>query len=389
MKRIAFWSILFLTCACRSAVVIYDTNVTVQTFAGSGFPGLVNGVGVETMFHTPYAICIDSKSNLFVTDFNNGCIRKITPDATVTTFVTQGGGRMAIDRDDNIWFGGGGLLAKVNPAGVVTTTNIGLFIDYRDGFACDSFNNIYFVTGERIWRFKTNGLLEVFAGSGSIGHQDGTGIFTSFNNPQGLAFDQADNLFVADSDNHLVRKITPNQVVTTYAGFLAGDYVDGSVTNASFGYLNGIAVDTAGNVFVVGEWSVRRISPQGMVTTVAGGPNGGYQNGPGDVARFRGAVNLAVSRSGEIFVPDRADERIRKITAPQTVQISASQLTLRTYAGITVTGIVGRAYRIESSTLANTNWFPETVLVLPSSPYLWIDTTPFGTRKFYRAFLLP
>jgi hypothetical protein len=386
-------------------VYIYDTNVTVQTFAGSGFTGYYDGVAVETMFYTPYDICVDSKSNFFVSDLNNYRIRKITPDAVVTTFLGGGTGspqvgtnaaltgppgRLAIDCFDNLWFADGGWLAKVTPDAVLMRTNLGVSMDYFSGFACDSTGNVYFASGQRIMRYTTNCLLETFVGSGNVGYQDGTGIFTAFNEPRGLAFDQADNLFVADSLNWLIRKITPSRVVSTYAGTPhVNDYRDGPSTNASFHYLGGIAADSAGNVFVAGEWNVRRISPQGTVTTVAGSDVGGFQNGAGNIAQFQGIINLVVTRSGDTFTPDRADQRIRRITAPQVLQVSNSFLSLHTYAGLTVTGNVGRTYRIESSSVVNTNWTTETTIALPSSPYLWFDPTPIASKKFYRAFLLP
>src|ERR1043166_7850879 len=92
MRRLFLFWLVFAPVVCQSAVYIYDTNVTVQTFAGSGFTGYHDGVGVETMFYTPYDICVDSKSNFFVSDLNNYRIRKITPDAIVTTFLGGGSG---------------------------------------------------------------------------------------------------------------------------------------------------------------------------------------------------------------------------------------------------------------------------------------------------------
>ena len=391
--------------SCQSAIFIYDTNVTVQTFAGSGFTGYHDGVGIETMFYSPYGICIDSKSNFFVSDLNNFRIRKITSGGVVTTFLGGGTGspqigtnaalttppgHLTLDHLDNLWFADGGWLAKVTPDAILTRTNLGVSIGYSSGFACDSAGNIYFTSGQRIMRYLTNGLLETFAGSGNVGYQNGTGIFTAFNEPRGLAIDQADNLFVVDSQNFLIRKITPGQVVSTYAGTPhVNDYADGTTTNASFHYLEGVATDSAGNVFVAGGWSLRRISPQGMVTTVAGSDTAGYQNGAGSVALFQGTINSVVTPSGDVFITDGAGQRIRQITVPQVVQISNSALSLHTYAGITITGTVGRAYRIESSSLVNTNWAAETTMVLPFSPYVWFDPSPIGVRKFYRAFRLP
>ena len=170
---------------------IYDTNsVFVQTFAGSGFSGYLDGQGTQTMFKNPNVIAVDSASNLFVLDGNKYLIRRITPDGTVTTFagggndtagygtnasVFYGGGNgMTIDHSNTLWISTpNGFLVRVGSDAYVSSTLLrGMAVPW--GVCADSQNNVYIsdYQGNRIWRYRTNAVLEVFAGSGNSGAID-------------------------------------------------------------------------------------------------------------------------------------------------------------------------------------------------------------------------
>jgi hypothetical protein len=181
----------------------YDTNnVVVQTFAGSAFYGYLDGQGQETMFSDPTTVVSDSKSNLYVWDgWPNMRIRKIGPDATVTTFVgggNQGTGvgtnvslgnllngvvSMAVDRNDTIWLANEDLLYKITSNATVSLTN--LATGPISGMCLDSNGKIYLSIGNKIYQYiSTNGSVSVFVGSGNSGAIDGNGVFTSFNYPR-------------------------------------------------------------------------------------------------------------------------------------------------------------------------------------------------------------
>lgn len=412
MKRIFYLAVIV---AGNLYAQTYDTNnIVVQTFAGSGFSGWVDGVGTQTMFNSPSAVVVDSSSNLFVLDSNNYRIRKITPDGTVSTFA--GGGSdglpgygtnvslysyygfhsMAIDRSNVLWVptsgNGDHYFLRIGTDAYVSKTNLS-GASWWSGVCVDSGNSIYYSDcfGNRIYRYRTNGVLEVFAGSGNPGSADGNGIFTSFNNPTTLAADAADNICVWDSGNGLVRKINPNRDVVTIAGKNGpSSDTDGAGTNASFGSsISSMCVDGSGNVILACGSSIRKMTASTNVLTMAGSfTQTGYTDGAGSVARFRNAAGVCVSQ-GMIFVADAGDHRIRNLTfnpAPQPV--SGANLDLSTYPGLRITGVVGRTYRIESSP-DTTNWNTETTILLTSSPYLWIDPISLGQKKFYRAFLMP
>lgn len=390
----------------QAAAQTYDTNgVVVQTFAGSGFSGYVDGVGQQTMFNYPMSVVADSHGNLFVWDDANARIRKITPDATVTTFA--GGGNqatgigtnvsfsglffsgMTIDRNDRISMIHRFGLYRITSNATVTRPNLPL--SSPQGICSDSVGNLYIADGDnKIYRYATNGGLSVFAGSGNSGYADGNGVFTSFNLPRALAADAADNIYVWDYLNYLIRRIDQSQNVTTIAGkYGNASNADGVGTNAVFSNIYQMCFDNSGNLILACGICVRTISATTNVTTIAGSfSQASYMNGAGNLARFNGASGVCFS-GGTIYVADSSNQRIRSITNNPTAQpVLPANLQLDTYPGLQITGTVGRTYRVESSP-DTTNWTTRTTLLLTSSPYLWIDQNPVSGNKFYRALLLP
>jgi hypothetical protein len=392
----------------------YDTNNDfVQTFAGSGFSGDVNGVGVQTMFNNPNSIVADSNGNLFVCDAGNSIIRKISPDGTVSTFA--GGGNaisgygtnvnlgnlysssLAIDHSNALWFvnsGGGVFLWRIGSDGYVSrTSNATGFSGSPEtgmwgGICFDSWNNLYYAGLNTIYRLSTNGVLEVFAGSGNGGSLDGNGIFCSFSVPMSLACDSANNIYVWDSYSYKIRRIDQNQNVTTIAGSYY-ENLDGTGLNASFENVSSMCVDNLGDIILACGSCIRKIDARTNVVTIAGSfTQTGYTNGAENIARFSGANGVCIS-GGTIYVADSNNQRIRNITNNPTPQIvSGANLGIDTFAGVTITGVVGRTYQIQSAPDMNA-WTTRATLLLNSSPYLWIDQNPVSGNKFYRAILLP
>ena len=259
----------------------------------------------------------------------------------------------------------------------------------------DSLGNIYISDSynHQIYRYA-NGVISVFAGSGNQGYADGNGIFTAFNSPAALAADTANNIYVWDSGNYLIRKIDQNQNVTTFAGTYNGSYygganMDGSGTNASFSSINQMCFDHAGNLYLACGNCIRKIDAKTNVVTMAGSFTvTGYTNGAGNLARFNGAYGVCLS-GGAIFVADSINQRIRDITFnPSTQPVLPASLHLSTYPGLQIIGTVGRTYQIQASPDMNT-WNTAATVLLTSSPYLWIDQNSVSGNKFYRALLLP
>jgi len=397
----------------QSGAQFYDTNgVVVQTFAGSGFYGYLDGVGQLTMFNQPQRVTADSFGNLFVFDGGNSRIRKITPDGNVSTFAGGGAAGLPgygtnVSLDNYIGFGSGGamttdrsnalvfvsnynapMLLTIRTDGLTTVTNLpGL--DNKSGLCFDSGNNLYYsaLSANKIYRLRTNGVLEVFVGSGNAGTVDGNGIFTSFANPAALACDAADNIYVWDSGYHLIRRINQNRDVETISGRESPDE-DGVGRDADFKSISAMSSDNSGNIYLACSTSIRRITAATNVTTLAGSFSEiGYVNGEGNLARFSDASGICVV-GGTIYIADASNHRIRCITNSPTAQpVLPANLQLRTYPGLQIVGTVGRTYQVQSS--PNTNWTNRAKILLTASPYLWFDQEPVSGTKFYRALLLP
>lgn len=288
---------------------------------------------VATGFNTPAAVAIDVNGNLFVDDWGTNQIREVNAAGTVTLFA------------------GNGSAAAVNGPGAAAS------FYWPDGIITDAAGNLYI--GDQgnnlIRKITSTGAVSTFAGSGAAGATDGADIAASFNSPRGLAIDASGNIYVADQANNLIRKITPAGVVTTYAGNGTGGLTNGTGNAVSFNTPTGVGVDNLGNVYVadMGNNVIRKITPQGTVTTFATGFNAprdvrvdgsgnvyiteqngntikrispagvsttiagtgqiGSNNGNGNVATFNGPIGLVLDGKGNMFVADAGNNILRKI----------------------------------------------------------------------------
>ena len=323
----------------------------VSTFAGTaGNFGYADGAGSAAKFAEPTSLALDGAGIIYVADSINYKIRKITPSGVVSTLVTTDGtgspvgftapNGVAVDVSGNICVADtyNQLIRKVTPAGVVTNlaglapntgrtdgTGSAARFDAPQGVAVDGSGNVYVVNTSysSIRKITSSGVVTTFAGGAGQGSADGTGSTAHFNIPYGVAADGSGNVYVADTNNNTVRKITPGGVVSTLAGLaLASGSTNGTGSAARFRKPRALAVDVSGNVYVAdtGNHTIRKITPAGVVTTLAGLALAvGNTDGMGSTARFRSPDGVAVDTSGNIYVADTGNFTIRKITSAGVV----------------------------------------------------------------------
>lgn len=303
-------------------------SVTVTTLAGST-SGYADGPLDTAKFSAPQGVALDAMGNLYITDVGNGRIRKVSAERTATTVfdvtqaITERPGvvniaslnlGIAVEASGSVYWAdyANHCLRRVSPEGAITTLRHNL--SYPTGIAFDAAGNLYMAdTGNhRIRKMLPNGSIETLAGS-TAGYVDSTGAEAKFMGPKGIAVDAAGNLYVTDASVR-IRKVSPTGRATTLAGSTQG-YADGTGAEAQFRNLEGIAVDAAGNVYVadMSNNCIRKVSPEGVVTTLAGSTKG-FADGTGAEAQFDWPLGVAVDAAGNIYVADTGNHRIRKIT---------------------------------------------------------------------------
>ena len=341
----------------------------VTTMAGlAGSPGSDDGTRSAARFYVPSNVAVDSVGNVYVADTFNHTIRRVTPTGVVSTPAGLAGGfgrvdgtgsaarfyipaGVTADSAGNIYVADtfNATIRKVTPPGVVTTlagqagtsgsadgTGSDAQFGVPFGVAMDSTDNIYVAdtSNHTIRKVTTTGVVTTLAGlAGSIGSADGTGSAARFWYPAGVAVDSAGNVYVADKENRTIRKVMPvgtNWVVTTLAG-LAGNAgsADGTGGVARFNHPTGVAADSAGNVYVADteNHTIRMVTPLGTVTTLAGlAGSPGSADGTGSVARFDTPYGLTVDKLGSVYVADTFNHTIRRVT-PAGVVTTLAGLT--------------------------------------------------------------
>lgn len=273
----------------------YATPAVVTTLAGSGTLGSTDAIGAAASFNYSSGVAVDTIGNVYVADSYNNKIRKITGAGEVTTLAGSG---IAGSAD------GLGIEASFNnPTGVAVDGNGNVYV-------ADSYNN-------KIRKITASGDVTTLAGSGEPGTANGTGTAARFNGPSGVAVDQSGTLYVADTDNQKIRKITASGSVTNYAGSGTSGSTDGTGAEASFYYPQGIAVDGTGTLYVADtdNQKIRKIEAGGVVTTLAGTGSYGSTDGTGTLASFNGPSGVAVDVNNNVFVADAGNNKIRKISA--------------------------------------------------------------------------
>ena len=329
------------------------SNVTVTTFAGSGQRGFANGKGTSAMFNRPKGVAVDAKGNVYVTegevfdsdDDRSHYIRKITPDAVVSSLAGKGPHGFADGAAATAQFyspcgvavdakGVAAYIAdrlnyrirKITLSSTVTVSTVaGSNYGFQDGLsqqalfygpggiAVDSKGNIYVADeSNTIRKITPNGNVSTLVNNPKFSKQI---LKQMLKEPKGIAVDDKGNLYVADAGSHSILKVTSAGKVTTLAGTGSSGFADGAAASAKFNSPYGVAVDASGNVYVAdtGNHRIRKITTAGQVTTVAGTGSPGFVNGFGSKAQFNNPFSVAIDVSGNIYVGDSENNCIRKI----------------------------------------------------------------------------
>lgn len=418
------WPVMLLAALELSAGLPASANgqSVVSTLAGSaGIPGTANGAGSSARFNQPRSIAIDALGNLLVVDAVNSAIRKVTPDGTVTTFCGLAGvagssdgscatarffhpSGISIDPSGTIYIAdqANHTIRKITSAGNVTTlaglagvpgssngTGSAARFDNPHGVAVGLDGYLYVVdTGNHtIRKISSTGATTTFAGAaGAPGNLDGLGASARFFTPSAITADDAGNLFVTDFDTHIIRKITATAQVTTFAGQpgVPGS-TDGFGTAASFSGPLGITHDRAGNLYVGdrGNHIVRKITSERTVSTLAGqAGQPGSADGEPTQARFSLCQGVALGPNGDLYVADSENHTIRKVSSvapPQrngTIHVLGGTLAGQSLSGSAWEITVAPGARIQGTINARTNNLMGSNGVAPFG-YTWT----WGTRQ--------
>lgn len=306
-------------------------RVHVSTIAGTGAAGSADGPAMSATFHSPNQAISDSAGNLYVTDFSENRVRKIS-GGLVSTLTGSGA---AAETD------GVGTAAALNaPIGIALNPTDGALIvtDYR---------------GHRIRRITPDGRVTLLAGTGAAGGANGTGNVAAFNFPRGVAVDSNGVIYVSDGGSSRIRRITfsggdagqaGNYAVITLAGSGGSGFIDSVGTAASFSTPCGIAIGPDGALYVAdaGNHAIRRVTTAGEVVTIAGTGTSGSANGSGEAASFNGPVGIAAV-AGALIVSEQNSHTLRQIRLkePNAAPSKANSWYVQLLAG--ATGSTGAA----------------------------------------------
>ena len=335
---------------------------SISTIAGTGAEGSSGdgGPAINATFSNPAQVAIDRQGNLYVADYRNSRIRRIDRHSVITAFAGTGEAGFAGD-------GGPALQAKINFPHAITATNNGTlyFTDTRN---------------HRVRQITPDGIITTIAGNGQAGFSGdgGSALNASLNLPEGIAVDARGNVFIAEFNNHRIRKVSPAGIITTVAGNgTAGFSGDGGpAIKAAMNITPAVTLDSSGNLYLCDRENhrVRKVDRRGIITTVAGnGVEATTENigdgGSATAARLNRPVGSALDRAGNLYIAERNGHRVRKVTPAGIIT---------TIAGTGVAGFNGD-HADASKAMLHT---PRRLTINPTGDVLYIADT--GNHRIRR-----
>jgi len=437
---------LILYCLFLATVQYTNAQGIITTIAGTGTAGFSGDGGAATKaeLNNPITTIADKHGNLFILDGSNNCIRKIAPNGITTTIAGivgtkygyNGDGILAtkstlayptdikMDRVGNIYIADGTnfRIRKIDTAGIITTiagtgsegysgdggaaTKAEIYLPV--GLAVDIVGNVYFSdNSNRVRKIDTSGIITTVAGNGygsgggvgggGYSGDNGQAISAELYQPQGVVVDNTGNIYIADQSNNRIRKVSTNGIITTVVGTGVAGYGgdNGLAANAELNNPVAIAFDTLGNLYI-SDWVNNRIRKvtNDTITTIAGTGVAGFSGDGGDAtaAELNGPSYLCIDSTGNIYIPDFNNNRIRKITYPkplplQITSFGATHTADRVQLGWqTATELNTSRFIIQHSTDGSSFTDIGTVKAVGSgaNSYSYPDTHPANGINYYR-----
>ena len=298
------------------------TQYVITTAAGSAPVSGDNGPATSALLRAPQFVAVDWAGSLYISEQWGYAVRKVTPDGIITTVA------------------GTGVWGSSSDGGQAAASNLGNV----EGVALDSSGTLYFADSSfgRVRKITPSGVLTTVAGTGVSGYSGDGGLATQaqFNYIQGIAFDRAGNLYIADSSNHRIRKVGTNGVVTTVAGNGSAGYGGdgGPATAARLNSPNDVVLDASGNLYIAdrNNQRIRKVTPDGTISTYAGTGTSGLSGdgGSASTAQLANPTGLTMDSAGRLYITSNSF-RVRRITA------TASSTLIETVVGNGTGGFQG------------------------------------------------
>lgn len=333
---------VYFSSTALNTVFKLDAAGVVTWFAGSGAPGSSGdgGPALIAELNQPAGVAVDRSGNVYIADNGNSRIRRVDSSGTITTLA------------------GNGIFGYKGDGGPATNAQIGAAY----GLAADASGNVYIADASHnvIRKVNTAGIISTLAGNGTSGFSGDGGAATGAQlaGPDGVAVDKAGNLYIADSGNMRIRKVSAAGIITTVAGSgnCCNEGDGGPATSAQLSFPSGVAVDTAGNLYIAdnGDNRIRMVNSASIISTIAGNGGPGYSGDGGSAtqAELNQPAGVAIDGSGNLYITDIANLRLRKVSAAGIITTLAGGGTGD--GGLAVFGLLNTPWGIARDSAGNT-----------------------------------